>query len=381
MSRFDGYFLRQLLVLFGFFTLVLVGVFWITRSVSLFDRVISGGQSALVFLEFTALTLPTLIRTVMPMAVFAAAVYATNRLSRESEMTVMLATGSSPWRMARAVLAFGLCAGLMMAVISVFLRPASVLQLEQRQAEVAGDVTAQLLNEGEFLHPAPGVTVYIGDIELDGTLREVFVSDRRDEANPVSYSSTTAYLVNQASGIHLVMLDGVALRYDQDGNRLSSTLFEDASYDISELASETNIENRSREAIPTIELLRDIEAVAESDEHYVGQLVEELHQRFSWITICIAVALVGYSALMLGSFSRFGLWPQIFGAFTILVLLEGVRGIIGPIVIADPRLWFLLYFPALLGVALSILFLSVAGRPLFNRPSNRGAGDLTAAGP
>lgn len=374
MSRFDGYFLRQLLVLFGFFTLVLVGVFWITRSVSLFDRVISGGQSAMVFLEFTALTLPTLIRTVMPMAVFAAAVYATNRLSRESEMTVMLATGSSPRRLARAVLMFGLCAGLMMAVISVFLRPASVEQLEQRQAEVAGDVTAQLLNEGEFLHPATGVTVYIGRIDLDGTLHEVFVSDRRDVDNPVSYSSTTAYLVNQSAGIHLVMLDGVALRFNQAGNTLSSTLFEDAAYDISELARDTDIGKRSREAIPTIELIQDIEGVAVADEHSVGQLIEELHQRFSWVAICVAVALVGYSTLMLGSFSRFGLWPQIFVAFTILVLLEGVRGFVSPVVIEDPRLWGLLYLPALIGVALSILFLAIAGRPLFRKPGSRRTG-------
>ncbi len=373
MSRFDGYFLRQLLVLFGFFTLVLVGVFWITRSVSLFDRVISGGQSAMVFLEFTALTLPTLIRTVMPMAVFAAAVYATNRLSRESEMTVMLATGSSPWRLARAVLMFGLSAGLIMAVISVFLRPASVDQLEKRQDEVAGDVTAQLLNEGEFLHPADGVTVYIGSIDLDGTLREVFVSDRRETINPVSYSSTTAYLVNQTSGIHLVMLDGIALRFDEAGNTLSSTLFEDASYDISELTLNSEMGHRSLEAIPTIELIWDREAVALKDYHSVGHLVDELHQRFSWIAICIAVALVGYSALMLGSFSRFGLWPQILGAFTILVLLEGVRGFVSPVVIGDPRLWILLYLPAILGVVLSGLFLTIAGRPLFRKSSGNGA--------
>ena len=377
MSRFDGYFLRQLLVLFAFFTLVLVGVFWITRSVSLFERVISSGQSAMVFLEFTALTLPRLIRTVMPMAVFAAAVYATNRLSRESEMLIMLATGSSPWRLARAVLMFGLSAGFMMTVISVFLLPASVEQLGQRQAEVVGDVSAQLLNEGEFLHPANGVTVYFGDIDLAGALHEVFVSDRRDEANPVSYSSTTAYLVTQSSGIHLVMLDGVALRFDQEIKTLSSTLFEDASYDISELTSNADIGFRSREAIPTVELLRDMEAVAKSDAHSIGQLVEELHQRFSWIAICVAVALVGYSALMLGSFSRFGLWPQILAAFTILVLLEGVRGFVASVVIDSPRLWFLLYLPALMCVALSGLFLSVAGQSLYRRSARKDASELT----
>ncbi len=373
MSRFDGYFLRQLLVLFGFFTLVLVGVFWITRSVSLFDRVISGGQSALVFLEFTALTLPTLIRTVMPMAVFAAAVYATNRLSRESEMTVMLATGSSPWRLARAVFLFGLCAGLMMAVISVFLRPASVDQLERRQAEVAGDVTAQLLNEGEFLHPVRGVTVYIGQIDLDGTLHEVFVSDSRDRDNPVSYSSATAYLVNDGVGINLVMLNGIALRLDRAGNTLSSTLFDDASYDITQMTNNDEIDQRSLEAIPTLELLQNRAGVSEDDWHTEGQLVEELHQRFSWIAISIAVALVGYSTLMLGSFSRFGLWPQILGAFSVLTLLEGVRGFVSPLVIADPNMWFVLYVPALIGVLLSGLFLSIAGRPLLPNRKRKAA--------
>ncbi len=367
MSRFDGYFLRQLLVLFGFFTLVLVGVFWITRSVSLFDRVISGGQSAIVFLEFTALTLPTLIRTVMPMAVFAAAVYATNRLSRESEMTVMLATGSSPWRLARAVVLFGLVTGMMMAAISVFLRPASVEQLEIRQAEVAGDVTAQLLNEGEFLHPADGVTVYIGRIDLDGTLHEVFVSDRRDPANSVSYSSSTAYLVNNAAGINLVMLDGVALRLDKDGRTLSSTLFQDASYDISALTSTGGRNTRSLEAIPTMELIRDREVIASAEGFSPGELTDELHQRFSWIAICVAVGLVGYATLMLGSFSRFGLWPQILGAFTILVLLEGVRGFVSPIVIDEPGLWIVLYAPAVIGILVSCLFLAVAGRPIWRR--------------
>lgn len=367
MSRFDGYFLRQLLILFGFFTLVLVGVFWITRSVSLFDRVISGGQSAMVFLEFTALTLPTLIRTVMPMAVFAAAVYATNRLSRESELTVMLATGSSPWRLARAVLLFGVIAGVMMAIISVFLRPASVEQLEIRQAEVAGDVTAQLLNEGEFLHPAKGVTVYIGSIDLDGTLHEVFVSDRRDPENAVSYSSVTAYLVNNGSGIHLVMVDGVALRMNREGKVLSSTLFQDASYDISELTNTSPMTRRSLEAIPTADLIRNREEISATEGFGPGKLIEELHQRFSWIAICIAVALAGYSTLMLGSFSRFGLWPQILGAFTILVLLEGVRGFISPMVIDDPELWFLLYLPAIIGVLISGLFLLVAGRPLMRK--------------
>ena len=175
MSRYDRYVLSQYLLFFGFFALFLVTVFWINRAVVLFDRLIGDGQSALVFFEFTALTLPNLIRMVLPMAVFAATVYVTNRLNSESELTVMQATGTGPWRLARPALAFGVLTALMMSVLTHVLLPASISQLEQREVEIARNVTARLLTEGSFLHPAPGVTFYIRQIDPDGTLNDVYL--------------------------------------------------------------------------------------------------------------------------------------------------------------------------------------------------------------
>ena len=79
----------------------------------------------MVFLEFSALSLPEVIWLVIPMSAFAASVYVTNRLSSESELTVMQATGFSPWRMARPVLFFGIIIMMMMAVLSHVLVPVS----------------------------------------------------------------------------------------------------------------------------------------------------------------------------------------------------------------------------------------------------------------
>ncbi|NCU21661.1 LptF/LptG family permease, partial [Candidatus Falkowbacteria bacterium] len=115
MSRLDRYILSQLMALFGFFALVLVSVYWVNRAVRLFDQLISDGQTAWVVLEFTALTLPYVIRIVLPVAAFVATVYTINRLMTESEMVVMQATGASPWRLARPVAVFGLIVALMMA--------------------------------------------------------------------------------------------------------------------------------------------------------------------------------------------------------------------------------------------------------------------------
>ena len=164
MGRFDRYLLSQLMMLFGFFSLVLVLVYWVNRAVILFDRLIANGHSAAVFLEFSALTLPNVIRLVMPVSAFAAAVYVTNRLSRDSELVAAQAAGTSPWQTARPVAVFGLVVGLLTAVLANVLVPASNAQLARRTAEIAENVTARLLTPGTFLHPAEGVTFYIREI-------------------------------------------------------------------------------------------------------------------------------------------------------------------------------------------------------------------------
>ena len=145
---------HKYLLFFSFFALILVAVFWVNRAVVLFDRLIGNGQSALVFLEFTALTLPNLIRMVLPIAAFGASVWVTNRLNSESELTVLRATGTSPWQMARPALVFGIITALMMSALTHYLLPASISQLEVRESEVSRNITAKLLSEGDFLHPA-----------------------------------------------------------------------------------------------------------------------------------------------------------------------------------------------------------------------------------
>ncbi|WP_121063570.1 LPS export ABC transporter permease LptF [Chachezhania antarctica] len=364
MHRYDRYVLSQYLLFFGFFALILVIVFWINRAVSLFDRLIGDGQSAMVFLEFTALILPTLIRTVMPISVFVAAAYVTNRLMRESEMTVMQATGSSPWRLARPALALGLTAALMMAILTNVLRPASITQLELREAEVAQNVTASLLKAGTFLHPAGGVTVYIREIAPDGTLRDLYLSDRRDPNEGQTYTSAQAYLVREGQRASLVMVDGTAQQLATATGTLSTTRFADFSYDITSLVTQDRQTSFDLRGVSTPALIWDRDEILAQEGMSLGRLVEELHQRFAWATVCVAVALVGFATLTLGGYSRFGQWPQALGGFVILIGLEILRGMVAPPVVRSPDLWPLLYLPTLAGVMIASLFLALAGRPV-----------------
>ncbi len=364
MSRYDRYVLSQFLLFFGFFALILVAVFWINRAVVLFDKLIGDGQSAFVFLEFTALTLPNLVRMVLPIAAFAASVFVTNRLKNDSELTVMQATGSSPWRLARPVFVFGLIAAAMMSMLTHVLLPASIKQLAIREAEVARNVTARLLSEGSFLHPASGVTFYIRQIDADGTLNDVFLSDRRNPKQSVIYTGSKAFLVRNGDQSNLIMVDGLAQSLDEKNNTLSTTVFADFSYDISSLINKTKDGTRNIRAIPTLEMINEGPQISEKDGYSAGQIADELHLRFARALICVAVTLIGYSALLLGSFSRFGVWRQAMVAFVILVFLEVLRGLVADPVLENPDLWPLIYLPTVLGIIIAVLFIQFSSRPL-----------------
>ncbi len=364
LSRFDRYVLSQYLLFFGFFALVLVAVFWVNRAVVLFDRLIGDGQSVLVFLEFSALTLPNLIRMILPIAAFAATVWVTNRLNSESELTVLRSTGSSPWQLARPALTFGVTCAAMMIVLTHFLLPMSISKLDERQSEIARNVTARILNEGDFLHPASGVTFYIREIEDDGTLNDVYLSDRRDPDVTVTYTGARAFLVRDEDRTHLIMLDGMAQRLHRKSRRLSTTAFEDFSYDISLLTTKAENRIRNIRAVPSMELLYNRDEVKAKEGHSFGVQTEELHLRFARALVCIAVTLIGFSALMLGSFSRFGVWRQALLAFVLLIIVEGLRGVVSEPVLDNPNMWPLIYVPTAFGIGVALLFLQLSARPV-----------------
>ena len=281
IGRFDRYILAQLLMLFGFFALVLVLVYWVNRAVILFDQLIANGQSAAVFLEFTALSLPNVIRVVLPVAAFAGSIYVTNRLMSESELVVVQSTGFSPWRLMRPVLLFGAIVFLMSSILAHILVPVSQARLSDRSAEIAENMTARLLSEGRFLHPASGVTFYIREISSVGVLENVFLSDARVPGRSVTYTAREALLVRGDAGPSLVMIDGMAQTFDENSRRLSVTRFDDFAFGLEGLIDARSSRGRAPGELPTPMLLSAGTVAQELTGASPAVLIAEAHERFS----------------------------------------------------------------------------------------------------
>ena len=363
MSRIDRYLLSQLLQLFGFFALVLVAVYWINQVVRLFDQLIGGGQSALVFLEFSLLTLPNAVIFVLPVAAFAAALYVINRWSQESELVVVQATGFSAFRLARPVFYFGLCVMAMQLVLANALVPTSQSMLNDRSAEMSKNVTARFLNAGEFMHPAKGVALYIREITPTGELIDLFLSDERGKAERVIHTASKAFLVRGEPAPKLVMLNGSTQTLTRADGRLSVTLFSDFTLDLAGLVALDGQKGRTVTTLPTRVLL----AARPEDQALYGfdrdAMLEAGHQRLAAPLMALVTPLVGFAARLIGGFTRLGLWRQMGLAVGLLIVMQMLSTWATGTALRVTGGWTLLYLAPAFGALAALVLLTLAGQP------------------
>lgn len=365
MPRIDRYILSQLLTLFGFFALVLVSVYWINRAVSLFEQLISDGQTALVVLEFTALTLPLVISVVLPIAAFAASAYGTNRLASESELVAMQTAGMSPWRMARPVLVFGVGVALMVALLVHALVPMARARLTDRQAEIAQNVTAQFLRAGAFQYPVKGVTLYIRDIAPDGRLLDFFLEDARNPSNQTTYTATEALVVRTDAGPRLVMMQGMAQNLRDSGGqqRLSVTRFDELAYDLGVMVDAGGNRKRDIRAYGTLRLLNPDDELMAATGSTPDKARAEAHERLSKPLQAPVAAMLGFAMLLLGGFSRFGVWRQVIWAVMALIFVQFLQTAAENQVAQDASRWPIIYLPSLAGGVICAVVLWLGARP------------------
>jgi lipopolysaccharide export system permease protein len=352
VGRFDRYILSHLARVFAFFALVLVGIYWVNRAVILLDRYLAEGQAGARVLEMTVLSLPAIMTIVLPVAGFVAAAFVTNRLHSDSELVVVQATGYSAFRLARPFAVFGVALTALMLVLGHLVVPESFKRISRIEADLAAAISARLLVPGSFQSPVAGVTVYVRDIAPDGTLEGLLVTDRREGIRETTYSAHRALLVRHAEGPRLVMFDGMAQTIDTGTQRLATTVFDTATVGIGTLVdtpAERRVDYRS---LSTLALLQPTDEMSARTGRTLEHLFREAHLRTTEALLSVGAVLVGFAALMLGGFSRFGLWRQIVLAVLLIVVVKLADNAAIDLAKQDPNMWWAVYLSSVFALLL-----------------------------
>ena len=119
-------------------------------------------------------------------------------------------------------------------------------------------------------------------------------------------------------------------------------------------------------ALPTISLLTADPAAMAQVGASVSEMQEEGHTRFASPLMGLAAPLLGFATLMLGGFSRFGLWRQIGLAVGLLIAMQLLWTWGGGKAIQTAGAWPALYLAPVIGLltALGLLWWGQQPRPL-----------------
>ena len=360
VQKLDRYIFKQLSLIFVFFLFVFTLIFWINRAIGLFDRLITDGHSSSTLFQFALLSLPSITTIVFPLACFAAVIFVTNRLKIDSEFTVLQSAGLSPWRLNKPYFIFGSLCMVILGVFTTFVVPNTAKILHEKQLELDSSVSARLLKGGKFIHPFKGVTFYIKEIESDGTLLNVFLHDRRNKDEFLTYTATRAFLAKDENRTVLYMENGLIQTIGTSIKELSTTEFKSVAIDLSDAIKKGRDNTTYLSHVSTWLLIKNRQEVATVTKASAGSIVLELHNRLHRPMFCFVAAILGFSSMLIGNYNRFGFGRQIALAVSIIVLIKISESYTTKLSLHNLLLWPLIYFPSLVGIISSIIFLKIS---------------------
>jgi lipopolysaccharide export system permease protein len=263
----------------------------LTQALRQLDLMTDKGQTILVFLTITGLGLPFLTAVIAPVALFNAVLYALNKLNSDSELVVMSAAGVPPGRLlapfvALFIIVYGLVSALYLEVM-----PRSFDAIQSLTGRIHADFIANFARPGVFSELEAGFIFHYRERGPDGSLRGVFIQDRRDPQQISTYIAETGQLVDKNGESFLLLLKGSTQRPRGAGDS-SLVTFEDYAIDLSQFIHQGDGVARPRER-DTWSMLRGTDVPPQLS----GQVRAELFDRFINPLYAFSAGLIGFAAL------------------------------------------------------------------------------------
>ena len=156
------------------------GVLFIARILRFTSLIVNKGVDATQIAWVFAAIIPTFLEVALPMSVLLGVMMAFGRLSGDSEIVVMRASGISLRQLIRPVVIFGLLAMALCFFVTIVLSPKGHQVLADSLFQIARSKSTAGLEDGMF-NKLGRITLYADSVKHQtGQLSNVLIDDRRD---------------------------------------------------------------------------------------------------------------------------------------------------------------------------------------------------------
>jgi len=203
------------------------------------------------FVYLTSLMIPFIISIILPFVTFITVIFIYNKMISENEITVMAASGLSPWQIAKPALKFAAVLTALHLILNIWIVPASQAMFYSTQWNLRYGLAHLKLQEGAFTKLADGLVVYVDNVS-GNDLNQLMISDMREEKNQMLVFAERGKLISTVHGLSIVTNNGSLQMFGKNG--FTTGTFDNLDMDLNLIENDSDMSFRVRR-IPTRVLL------------------------------------------------------------------------------------------------------------------------------
>lgn len=243
--------------------LILVGVAWMMQIMTMMRFLLVYGVDFGNFIYLTSLMIPFIISIIVPFVTFITIIFIYNKMISDNEITVMAASGLSPWQIARPAIKFAAVLTALHLVLNIWIVPSSQAMFYSTQWNLRYGLAHLKLQEGAFTKLANGLVVYVDNVS-GNDLNQLMISDMREERNQMLVFAERGKLVSTIHGLSIVTSNGSLQMFGKNG--FTTGTFDSLDMDLNLVENESDMSFRVRR-IPTAVLLESVFSQDSNRQH------------------------------------------------------------------------------------------------------------------
>lgn len=278
--------------------LILTGLAWMMQIMSMMKFLLNYGIKFSSFVYMTSLMIPFIVSIIVPFVTFIAIIFIYNKMITENEVTVMAASGLSPWQIAKPALRLSIWITVAHLVLNIWLVPVSQSMFYSTQWNLRYGLAHLKLQESAFTKLSDGLVVYVDNVSGQD-LNQVMLSDMRTNSNQLLIFAQHGKLVSTTHGLSIVTDNGSLQIEGKNG--FTTGTFDNLDMDLNLVEKDSDASFRVRR-IPTWTLIKTVFSQDNKRQHQLTLI--EMCTRFLNPFMNIILALVCTLILLKSSLLR-----------------------------------------------------------------------------
>jgi lipopolysaccharide export system permease protein len=250
-----------------------------------------------------ALTVPTFLEMTLAMALLLGIFLGLGRLSNDSEILALKASGVSPAQILAPIALLAAVASLLILVITTWVRPHALLALKRELYDIARSRVTTALKAQIFNDDFPGILLYADEVVPPGeTIQGVMLIDRRSPTKETLILAKVALVVSdeRSQSLNVKLVDGTAYERAKGRAKFSQTRFDLYEFTLNLDEAFNLIRKKNREP-KEMSLRRLVETIRLKESRGSSATAEtiELHLRFSFVIAPMIFSLLGIALVLI----------------------------------------------------------------------------------